>query len=126
MSTTDDDADDDAARRIAALPRRADEVWQAAVLRMPMWVMEPGKPPLRPSAAVTPAVVLRVLAELGAEVRLGDPVAELAGRPLAATWAYAPGWKRRDRRLDVVALHPWPWLRRPGSGSLRSYSAWAR
>ncbi len=66
------------------------------------------------------------LAELGAEVRLGDPVAELAGRPLAATWGYVPGWKRRAAALDVVALHPWPWLRRPGSGSLRSYSAWVR
>jgi len=66
------------------------------------------------------------VAELGAEVRLGDPVAELRGRPLAATWAYVPGWKRRAAALDVVSLHPWPWLRRPGSGSLRSYSAWAR
>jgi deoxyribodipyrimidine photo-lyase len=66
------------------------------------------------------------LAELGAEVRLGDPVEELRGRPLAATWTYVPGWKRRAPQLDVVALHPWPWLRRPGSGSLRSYSAWAR
>ena len=65
------------------------------------------------------------LAELGAQVHLGDPVAELAGRPLAATWAYVPGFRRRAAQLDVVALHPWPWLRRPGSGSLRSYSAWA-
>ena len=66
------------------------------------------------------------LAELGAQVHLGDPVTELRGRALAATWAYVPGWKRRAAALDVVALHPWPWLRRPGSGSLRSYSAWAR
>ena len=66
------------------------------------------------------------LAELDVEVHLGDPVTELRGRPLAATWAYAPGFARRSAALDVVALHPWPWLRRPGSGSLRSYSAWAR
>jgi deoxyribodipyrimidine photo-lyase len=66
------------------------------------------------------------LAELGAEVRLGDPVAELAGRSLAATWTPVPGWKRRAAALDVVALHPWPWLRRPGSGSLQSFSAWVR
>jgi deoxyribodipyrimidine photo-lyase len=66
------------------------------------------------------------LAELGAEVRLGDPVTELAGRPLATTWTYVPGWRTRSRRLDLAALHPWPWLRRPGAGSLRSYSAWAR
>jgi deoxyribodipyrimidine photo-lyase len=70
------------------------------------------------------------LAEIGArrrlEVRLGDPVRELQGRPLAATWTYVPGWKRRAPQLDVAALHPWPWLRRPGGGSLRSFSAWAR
>ena len=66
------------------------------------------------------------LAELGAQVRLGDPVEELRGRPVATTWTFAPGWKRRAAALDVVALHPWPWLRRPGPGTLRSYSAWAR
>ena len=66
------------------------------------------------------------LAELGADLRLGDPVVELAGLPLAATWTPVPGWKRRAAAFDVVALHPWPWLRRPGSGSLRSFSAWAR
>jgi deoxyribodipyrimidine photo-lyase len=66
------------------------------------------------------------LAGRDVEVRLGDPVEELRGRPLAATWTYVPGWKRRAAALDLVALHPWPWLRRPGSGSLRSYSAWVR
>ncbi|TNM69736.1 deoxyribodipyrimidine photolyase [Streptomyces sp. NP160] len=69
------------------------------------------------------------LAELGSsgelEVHLADPVAELSGRRLATTWTYVPGWKKRSAALDVVALHPWPWLRRPGSGSLRSFSAWA-
>lgn len=66
------------------------------------------------------------LAELDVEVRLGDPVEELRGRRLAGTWAPVPGWKRRAAALDLVALHPWPWLRRPGAGSLRSFSAWAR
>lgn len=66
------------------------------------------------------------LAELGAEVRLGDPMAELAGLRLAATWTPVPGWKRRAAALDVVALHPWRWLRRPGSGSLQSFSAWVK
>lgn len=65
------------------------------------------------------------LAELGAEVHLGDPVTELTGRPLATTWTFVPGWRTRSRRLDIAELHPWPWLRRPGSGSLRSFSAWA-
>ena len=66
------------------------------------------------------------LAELSCEVRLGDPVTELAGRRLAVTFAPVPGFRRRSAALDVVALHPWPWLRRPGSASLRSFSAWVR
>jgi len=66
------------------------------------------------------------LAELDCEVRLGDPVVELAGRSLAVTFAPVPGFRRRSAALDVTALHPWPWLRRPGSGSLRSFSAFAR
>jgi deoxyribodipyrimidine photo-lyase len=66
------------------------------------------------------------LAELGCDVHLGDPVTELAGRRLAVTFAPVPGFARRSARLDVAALHPWPWLRRPGFGSLRSFSAWVR
>jgi deoxyribodipyrimidine photo-lyase len=66
------------------------------------------------------------VAELGAEVRLGDPVSELRGRPLATTWTYVPGWRQRAAGLDLAALHPWPWLRRPDAGSLQSYSAWVR
>jgi deoxyribodipyrimidine photo-lyase len=58
------------------------------------------------------------------EVHLGDPVTVLAGRRLATTFAPVPGWRRRAARLDVVETHPWPWLRRPGAGSLRSFSAW--
>jgi deoxyribodipyrimidine photo-lyase len=66
------------------------------------------------------------VAELGAEVRLGDPITELRGRPLAATWTYVPGWQRRAAALDVVVRYPWPWLRRPDSGSMTSYSTWVR
>lgn len=68
----------------------------------------------------------QALAELDVEVYRGDPVAELAGRRLAVTFAPVPGFRRRSASLDVVSLHPWPWLRRPGSGSLRSFSAFAR
>ena len=57
---------------------------------------------------------------------LGDPVKVLQGRRLAATFAPVPGWKSRAARLDVVALHPWPWLQRPRSGSITSYTAWSR
>ncbi len=59
-------------------------------------------------------------------VRLGDPVTELAGEPLAATFTPVPGWKERAARLDVVALHPWPWLARPHDGPIGSYSAWRK
>jgi len=58
------------------------------------------------------------------ELWLGDPVEVLQGRRLAATFAPVPGWKSRAARLDVVALHPWPWLQRPRAGSISSYSAW--
>ncbi|MHA3704957.1 FAD-binding domain-containing protein [Jatrophihabitans sp. YIM 134969] len=60
------------------------------------------------------------------EVRRGDPVAELAGIPLATTWAPVPGFARRATRLDVVETHPWPWLVRPRPASVRSFSAWRR
>ncbi len=57
-----------------------------------------------------------VVATLGAE----GPVA----RPLAATAAPVPGWRRRAAHLPVVERWPWPWLRRPGGGSVASFSAW--
>lgn len=60
------------------------------------------------------------------EVRLGSPAAELDGRALAATWTPVPGWQRLSRQLNVVERHPWPWLVRPGTTTLRSYSAWRR
>ena len=60
------------------------------------------------------------------EVHRGDPTQVLAGRPLAVTYAPVPGFAVRSVRLDVAALHPWPWLRRPHSGSVASYTAWVR
>lgn len=70
------------------------------------------------------------LADLGTrrEVQLwrGDPVEVLQGIPLAATFAPVPGWRSRAARLEVASLHPWPWLERPRSGPVTSYSAWAR
>jgi deoxyribodipyrimidine photo-lyase len=50
----------------------------------------------------------------------------LAGKRLAATFAPVPGWRSRSARVDVVALHPWPWLRRPRPGAIASYSAWVK
>ena len=60
------------------------------------------------------------------EVHLGDPAIILAGRPLATTFTPVPKARRLHSQLDIVELHPWPWLRRPGSGSIQSFSAWRR
>ncbi len=68
------------------------------------------------------------LAELGTtrplEVHLGRPVDVLRNRPMAATFAPVPGWKRIAAQVEPAEVHPWPWLRRPGAGSLMSFSAW--
>ncbi len=57
---------------------------------------------------------------------LGDPTAELKGVRLAATYAPVPGFQLRAAQLDVVALHPYPWLARPNGGDVRSHSTWIR
>ncbi len=58
------------------------------------------------------------------QVWRGDPVEVLSGPRLATTFAPVPGWRSRAARVDVAALYPWPWLRRPRAGSVSSYSAW--
>ena len=60
------------------------------------------------------------------DVRLGDPAIVLAGRALATTFTPVPKARRLRAGLDVVELHPWPWLRPPHDGSIRSFSAWRR
>lgn len=70
------------------------------------------------------------LAELAGrrEVQLwrGRPVEVLAGMRLAATFTPVPGWRSRAAKLDMVSIHPWPWLERPRAGPIGSFSAWAR
>ena len=58
------------------------------------------------------------------EVHRGDPVTVLAGRRVAATYTPVPGWRTRAAAIAPVVVHPWPWLRRPGPGSVASFSAW--
>jgi deoxyribodipyrimidine photo-lyase len=74
--------------------------------------------------------LVETLAELAQrralELLRGAPAYALHGRRLAATFTPVPGWRRRRQTLDVVELHPWPWLVRPHSGSVRSFSAWRR
>jgi deoxyribodipyrimidine photo-lyase len=69
------------------------------------------------------------LAELGVErsieIHLGDPRKVLAGWPVATTFAPVPGWRRRADSFVLAEVHPWPWLKRPGSGSIASFSAWS-
>lgn len=73
------------------------------------------------------AETLGELAELRTlEVRRGSVTEELAGRSLAATYTPVPGWSRIARELAPVEVHPWPWLVRPGTASIRSFSAWRR
>lgn len=66
----------------------------------------------------------RVLDVWRGDVRATLAPAEGAARPLAATFTPVPGWRRLAPQLPVVALHPWPWLRRPHNGRLSSFSAW--
>ena len=60
------------------------------------------------------------------EIHIGDPIAILDGRPVAATFTPVPGWHARVARIHPVQVHPWPWLRRPHGGSVASFSAWRR
>ena len=70
------------------------------------------------------------LAELGSqrhlEVFLGSPRDVIADRRAAVTFAPVPGWRTRATGLELAEVHPWPWLRRPGSGSLAGFSVWKR
>ena len=60
------------------------------------------------------------------EVHLGDPATVLADRPLATTFTPVPKARRLRSELAVVDLHPWPWLVRPTTGPISSFSAWRR
>ncbi len=60
------------------------------------------------------------------EVHLGDPVAVLADRSVATTFAPVPGWQRRAAAIEPVEIHPWPWLRQPHAGPVQSFTAWRK
>jgi deoxyribodipyrimidine photo-lyase len=59
-------------------------------------------------------------------VRVGTPAEELAGIPLAATFAPVPGWHRLSAELDLARVRPWPWLVPPHDGPVTSFTAWRR
>ena len=68
------------------------------------------------------------LAELGLTRELmlirGSPVEVLAASRIAVTYTPVPGWRRIAETLQPAVVHPWPWLHRPGTGSVASFSAW--
>jgi deoxyribodipyrimidine photo-lyase len=66
-------------------------------------------------------------AERSLEIHVGDPTEVLRGRRIAATWTPVPGWKERQKNLNITELHPWPWLCvSKGVVPLGSFSAWSK
>ncbi|MBU6348332.1 MAG: hypothetical protein KGQ38_06950 [Actinomycetales bacterium] len=70
---------------------------------------------------------LQTLQDLGSrrEVRayLGSPYQFAEQNPVAVTFAPVPSFKKFTR---IAELHPFPWLKQPGSGSVKSFSAWRK
>jgi deoxyribodipyrimidine photo-lyase len=55
-------------------------------------------------------------------VYLDDPKKIINESRFAVTWAPVPSFQKLQ--ADFAELHPWPWLRKPHAGSIRSFSAW--
>ncbi len=68
---------------------------------------------------------LEVLQDLGQrrelQVYLGDPAEFARQNSVAVTYAPVPSFAKFT---DIAELHPYPWLRKPHSESVRSFSAW--
>lgn len=60
------------------------------------------------------------------QVWRGDPRKRWFEGSVATTFAPVPGWRTRASALEITRLHPWPWLTRPHSGPIQSFSAWRR
>lgn len=54
-------------------------------------------------------------------VYLGDPRAFTEKNDVAVTYAPVPSFKKFN---NIAELHPFPWLAKPHSGSVRSFSSW--
>jgi deoxyribodipyrimidine photo-lyase len=54
-------------------------------------------------------------------VYLGDPYQFAAENDVAVTYAPVPSFKKFSK---LAELHPYPWLRLPHAGSVRSFSSW--
>ncbi len=55
------------------------------------------------------------------QVFLGDPYTFAAESQVAITYAPVPSFKKFT---NLAEIHPFPWLRKPHSGSVRSFSSW--
>jgi Deoxyribodipyrimidine photolyase len=55
------------------------------------------------------------------EVMLGDPYDYAQQHEVAVTFAPVPSFRKFTRLAEV---HPYPWLRSPHAGSVRSFSSW--
>lgn len=60
------------------------------------------------------------------ELHLGTPDRVLADRDVAVTYAPVPGFARRAQQIRPAQTHPYPWLHRPRSGRLTSFTAWRK
>ena len=52
---------------------------------------------------------------------LGDPYAFTKQNPVAVTFAPVPSFKKFQ---NLAQVFPYPWLRKPHSGSVRSFTSW--
>lgn len=55
------------------------------------------------------------------EVYIGDPVELAKTQSVAMTHAPVPSFRKY---ADLAEIHPYPWLHKPHSGSVRSFSSW--
>lgn len=56
-------------------------------------------------------------------VYLGDPYQFAQVHPVAVTFAPVPSFRKFS---NLAEIHPYPWLRTPHSGSLKSFSSWRK
>ena len=56
-------------------------------------------------------------------VLIGNPYEFAKENPVAVTFAPVPSFKKFT---NIAELHPYPWLKQPGSGSVRSFSSWRK
>ncbi len=73
------------------------------------------------------AFYLQTLADLNTrrpvEVYLGDPYQFAQDNAVAVTYAPVPSFKKFSKLAEV---HPYPWLRAPHAGTVKSYSSWRK